>query len=118
MLRPNASHASDPGQSAGAKPVARTPWFWIPTLYLAEGIPYAIVTGVSVVLYKNLGYSNDAIAFYTSWLALPWMLKPLWSPVVDILKTRRLWIWLMQLVIGTVLAGVALTLPAPHFLRY
>ena len=118
MLRPNASHASDPGQSAGANPVARTPWFWIPTLYLAEGIPYAIVTGVSVVLYKNLGYSNDAIAFYTSWLALPWMLKPLWSPVVDILKTRRLWIWLMQLVIGTVLAGVALTLPAPHFLRY
>jgi PAT family beta-lactamase induction signal transducer AmpG len=118
VLRSNASHAADPGQSAGAKSVARTPWFWIPTLYLAEGLPFAIVTGVSVVLYKNLGCSNEEIAFYTSWLSLPWVLKPLWSPVVDILKTRRLWIWWMQLVLGAGFAAVALTLSASHFLRY
>jgi PAT family beta-lactamase induction signal transducer AmpG len=72
---------------------------------------------VSVVLYKNLGVSNAAIAFYTSWLYLPWVIKPLWSPVVDLLKTRRLWIWAMQLLLGAGLAGVALTIPAPHFFQ-
>ena len=91
------------------------PWLWIPTLYVAEGLPYALVMSVSVVLYKNLGVSNAAIAFYTGWLYLPWVIKPLWSPVVDILKTRRQWIWAMQLLIGAGLAGVALIIPAPHF---
>ncbi len=93
------------------------PWFWIPTLYVAEGLPYALTMSVSVVLYKNLGVSNAAIAFYTSWLYLPWVIKPLWSPVVDLLKTRRLWIWAMQLLLGAGLAGVALTIPAPHFFQ-
>jgi PAT family beta-lactamase induction signal transducer AmpG len=69
------------------------------------------------VLYKNLGVSNGDIAFYTSWLYLPWVIKPLWSPVVDILKTRRLWIWTMQLLVGAALAGVALAIPAPHFFQ-
>src|SRR5207237_7737112 len=72
---------------------------------------------VSIVLYKNLGMSNKDIAFYTGWLYLPWVIKPLWSPAVDLLKTRRLWIWAMQLVLGAGLAGVALTIPAPHFFR-
>ena len=71
---------------ADAKPSSRSPWLWIPTLYVAEGLPYALVMSVSVVLYKNLGVSNAAIAFYTSWLYLPWVIKPLWSPVVDILE--------------------------------
>jgi MFS transporter, PAT family, beta-lactamase induction signal transducer AmpG len=93
------------------------PWHWIPTLYLAEGFPNALVASVSIVLYKNLGISNQDIAFYTGWLYLPWVIKPLWSPVVDLLKTRRLWIWAMQLVLGAGLAGVALTIPAPHFFR-
>jgi MFS transporter, PAT family, beta-lactamase induction signal transducer AmpG len=96
----------------------RNPWAWIPTLYLAEGIPYALITGVSIALYKDLGVNNKDIAFYTSWLALPWVLKPFWSPVVDILKTRRMWIWAMELIIGAGLASVALTLPREHFLRW
>ena len=100
---------------ADAKPNFRRPWLWIPTLYVAEGLPYALAMSVSVVLYKNLGVSNAAIAFYTSWLYLPWVIKPLWSPVVDLLKTRRQWIWAMQLLLGGGLAGVALTIPAPHF---
>ncbi len=75
------------------------------------------MASVSVVLYKNLGVSNAAIAFYTGWLYLPWVIKPLWSPVVDILKTRRQWIWAMQFFIGAGLAGVALTIPAPHFFQ-
>ena len=102
---------------AGAKPVSRNPWAWIPTLYLAEGLPNALVASVAVVLYKNLGVSNADIAFYTGWLYLPWVIKPLWSPVVDLLKTRRQWIWAMQLILGAGLAGVALTIPAPHFFQ-
>jgi PAT family beta-lactamase induction signal transducer AmpG len=93
------------------------PWLWVPTLYLAEGLPYALAMSVSVVLYKNLGVANGAIAFYTSLLYLPWVIKPLWSPAVDILKTRRLWIWTMQLLVGSALAGVALAIPAPHFFQ-
>src|ERR1700677_4193237 len=86
----------------------KSPWGWVPTLYLAEGLPYALALAVSVVFYKNLGVSNADISFYTSLLYLPWVLKPLWSPAVDILKTRRLWIWVMQLFGGGALAAVAL----------
>ena len=94
------------------------PWSWIPSLYLAQGLPYVIVMTVSVIMYKRLGISNDDIAFYTSWLYLPWVIKPLWSPLVDALRTKRFWIVAMQLVIGAALAGVALTIPGPDFFRY
>ncbi len=102
---------------AGAKSTSRSPWFWVPTLYVAEGLPFALAMSVSVMLYKTLGVSNAAIAFYTSWLGLPWILKPLWSPLVDILRTRRQWIWAIQFFMGALLAGVALAVPAPHFLQ-
>ncbi|MGA2029679.1 MAG: MFS transporter [Verrucomicrobiota bacterium] len=102
---------------ADAKINSQNPWAWIPTLYVAEGFPYALVMSVSVVLYKNLDISNAAITFYTSWLGLPWIIKPLWSPLVDILKTRRQWIWAMQFFLGAMLAGVALTIPVPHFFQ-
>jgi PAT family beta-lactamase induction signal transducer AmpG len=97
---------------------ARTPWFWVPSLYFAQGIPYVVVMTVSVVMYKGLGISNTDIAFYTSLLYLPWVVKPLWSPVVDLIATRRRWIWLMQLVMGAGLAGVALTVPMPHVFQW
>jgi PAT family beta-lactamase induction signal transducer AmpG len=102
---------------ADNKPTSRSPWRWIPTLYMAEGLPNVLVASVSVVLYKNLGVSNAAITFYTGWLYLAWVIKPLWSPAVDLLKTRRQWIWAMQLLLGAGLAGVALTIPAPHFFQ-
>jgi len=86
------------------------PWFWVPSLYFAEGLPYAMVMIVSVIMYKNLGFTNTDIALYTSWLYLPWVIKPLWSPVVDILRTKRFWIGTMQIFIGAGLAGVAFTL--------
>src|SRR6266567_3828516 len=97
---------------------SRNPWSWIPTLYLAEGLPYAVVMFVAGIMYKSLGLSNTDITFYTGWLYLPWVIKPFWSPIVDILKTRRLWIWVMQLLIGAGLAGVALTIPASSFFQY
>lgn len=96
----------------------RNPWAWIPSLYYAEGLPYVIVMIVSVIMYKRLGISNTDIALYTSWLYLPWVIKPLWSPVVDLLRTKRLWIITMQLFIGAGLAGVALTIPVSNFFQY
>ena len=92
-------------------------WSWLPSLYFAEGIPYVIVMNLSVIMYKRLGLSNTDIAFYTGWLYLPWVIKPLWSPFVDLLKTKRWWILSMQLLIGSGLAGVAFTLPAPFYLQ-
>ncbi len=96
----------------------RNPWLWVPSIYIAEGIPYMIVMTVSVVLYKNLGLSNTDIALYTGWLYLPWVIKPLWSPFVDLFYTKRFWIVLMQLAIGGSFACVALTLPTTDFVRY
>lgn len=96
----------------------RAPWAWIPSLYFAEGLPYVMVMTVSVIMYKKLGISNAEIALYTSWLYLPWVIKPFWSPFVDVLKTKRFWITAMQLLIGAGLAGVALTIPADSFFRY
>jgi PAT family beta-lactamase induction signal transducer AmpG len=96
----------------------RNPWLWVPSIYIAEGIPYMIAMTVSVVLYKNLGLSNTQIALYTSWLYLPWVIKPLWSPFVDLFRTKRFWIIAMQLAIGGSFACVALTLPTTDFVRY
>jgi len=93
-------------------------WRWVPSLYFAEGLPYVAVMTVSVILYKSLGLGNDVIAFYTSWLYLPWIIKPFWSPIVDLLRTRRSWIVATQLLIGAGFAAVALALPAEDYFRY
>ncbi len=94
-----------------------SPWAWIPTLYFAEGIPYVAVMTISVILYKQMGLSNADITFYTSWLYLPWVIKPLWSPLVDLVKTKRWWILIMQLLIGAALGGVAFTIPTNFWLQ-
>jgi len=101
----------------GVKTRKPSPWAWIPTLYFASGLPYVVVMSVAVIMYKRLGISNTDIALYTSWLYLPWVIKPFWSPIVDILRTKRSWIVAMQLLIGAGLGGVALTLQAPDFFR-
>jgi PAT family beta-lactamase induction signal transducer AmpG len=97
---------------------ARNPWWWVPSLYFAEGVPYVVVMTVSVVMFKRLGASNTEIGLYTSWLYLPWVIKPLWSPLVDVLRTKRWWIISMQLLIGAGLCGVALAVPTSNFIRY
>jgi len=96
----------------------RNPWAWIPTLYFSQGLPYVIVMTVSVIMYKNFGISNVKIAFYTSWLYLPWVIKPLWSPFVDIFFTKRKWVLATQFILGISLASIALTLPTPHYFQY
>jgi PAT family beta-lactamase induction signal transducer AmpG len=103
--------------SNATAPATARPWAWIPTLYFAQGIPYVVVMTLSTVVYKNLGISNTDIALYTSWLYLPWVIKPLWSPLVDMFGTKRQWIVTLQFVIGLAFALVALTLPGPEFFR-
>ena len=97
--------------------IRKNPWRWIPTLYFGQGIPYVVVMTLSVIMYKNLGLSNTDIALYTSWLYLPWVIKPLWSPVVDMFRTKRFWIVTLQFIIGAALALVALTIPTAHFFQ-
>ncbi|MCF7832436.1 MAG: MFS transporter [Candidatus Marinimicrobia bacterium] len=95
----------------------KNPWSWVPSLYFIEGIPYTVVMVVSVVMYKMLGISNTDIALYTSLLYLPWVLKPLWSPIVDNLKTKRWWVLIMQFVLGILFACIALTIPTTNFFK-
>ncbi len=99
------------------KQAGSSPWFWVPSLYFAQAIPYVAVMIVSVLMYKRLGLSNTDIALYTSWLNLPWVIKPFWSPFVDLLKTKRWWVVAMQLLIGAGLAGVAFTVPTTFFFK-
>lgn len=90
-------------------------WAWVPILYFTQGLPYVIVVTLSVVMYKKLGISNSDIGLYTSWLYLPWVLKPLWSPFVDLKGTKRKWFLWMQLLIALALFGVGLSLPTNLF---
>lgn len=92
-----------------------SPWAWIPTLYFAQGLPYVAVMTVSVIMYKRMGISNTDIALYTGWLYLPWVIKPLWSPFVDILRSKRWWTVTMQWTLAATFAAVALLIPAPGF---
>ncbi|WP_289758190.1 MFS transporter [uncultured Duncaniella sp.] len=102
---------------ADSKTVAssRNPWAWIPTLYFAQGLPYVAVMTISVIMYKRLGLSNTDIALYTGWLYLPWVIKPFWSPFVDIISTKRHWTITMQWLIGIAFAGIAFALPTSFF---
>lgn len=93
----------------------RNPWAWIPTLYFAQGLPYVAVMTISVIMYKRLGLSNTDIALYTGWLYLPWVIKPFWSPFVDIISTKRRWTITMQWLIGIAFAGIAFALPTSFF---
>lgn len=95
----------------------KNPWCWIPTLYFAEGLPYVAVMTLSVILYKRLEVSNAEIALYTSWLYFPWVIKPLWSPFVDLVRTKRWWIVAMQLLIGGGMAGIAFVLPGDFYFQ-
>jgi len=96
----------------------RASWAWVPTLYFAEGLPYVLVVTVSAIMFRQLGISVADVTLYTSWLYLPWVIKPFWSPFVDLVKTKRWWLLLTQLILGAGLAGVALTLNTTNFFRW
>lgn len=90
------------------------PWAWIPTLYFAQGIPYFIVNTVSVMMFTKMGVPNGEMAFFTSLLYLPWMIKPFWSPFVDIFKTKRWWTVAMQVIMAAAFILLTITLPVPE----
>lgn len=89
----------------------RNPLWWVPSLYMAEGIPNVIVVTVALCMFKRLGVNNTETSLFIAWLYLPWVLKPFWSPIVDMVGSKRGWICLMQLIIGAALAGIAFLLP-------
>ncbi|GAB3234989.1 MFS transporter [Algoriphagus aestuariicola] len=88
---------------------SKSPWFWVPSLYLTESLPYVVIITVSVIMYKNLGISNADIGLYTSFLYLPWVIKPLWSPVLELFGNKKQWFLSMQLILSLVFLGVGLT---------
>ena len=96
----------------------QSPWSWIPTLYFAEGFPYVLIVTVSVIMFKKLGVSNSDVTLYTGWLYLPWVIKPLWSPFVDLIKTKRWWVTTTQIMLGAGLAGIAFSIPTSNFLQW
>ena len=91
----------------------RNPWTWVPTLYFAQGIPYFLVNNISVMMFAKMGVPNGDMAFFTSLLYLPWMIKPFWSPFVDVMKTKRWWTVTMQLIMSIAFVLLVLTLPIP-----
>jgi PAT family beta-lactamase induction signal transducer AmpG len=113
-----ATSAPPPAPPAEIARASRNPWLWVPSLYFSEGIPYVIVMTMSVVMYKRLGISNTDIALYTSWLYLPWVVKPLWSPFVDITRTKRFWVVAMQFLVSFGLALVAFSIRGSAFFKW
>lgn len=92
-----------------------TPWAWIPTLYIAEGLPYFAVNTLTVLMYVNLGISMTEMAFFTGWLYLPWVIKPFWSPFIDLIGTKRKWTILMQMAMAVCMGAIAFLLPTDFF---
>ena len=97
------------------QPKTKSPWLWVPSLYLTEGIPYIVIITVSVVMYTKLGVSNSEIGLYTSLLYLPWVIKPIWSPIIDLVGTKRKWFLSMQFILALVFLGAGLTTPSSNF---
>lgn len=97
------------------KSINQGPWFWVPSLYIAEGLPYFAVNTLTVIMYTNMGVDLSDMAFFTGWLYLPWVIKPFWSPFIDLFQTKRWWILTMQFSIAVGLAGIAFFLPGSFF---
>ena len=87
------------------------PWLWVPTLYFAEGIPYFLVNTISVVMFTDMGMPNGQMSLYTSLLYLPWVIKPLWSPFVDLIKNKFWWILAMQVLMSIAMFALPFLLP-------
>ncbi len=94
---------------------SRNPWLFLPSLYFAEGLPYVLINTVSVILYKRMGIDNVDIAFWTSWLYLPWVIKMFWGPFVDVYSTKRKWILATQTAMSLCMFLIAFSLRSEGF---
>lgn len=92
----------------------QSPWWWVPTLYFAEGVPYFVVNNISVMMFTKMGVPNGDMSFFTTLLYFPWFLKGIWSPIVDVVKTKRWWIISMQALLTAMMILLTLTLPHPE----
>lgn len=95
----------------------RAAWTWVPSLSFADGLPLVLLMTVSLIFYKQMGLSNTAVTFYTSWMYLPWILKPIWSPFIDLVKTKRWWVLLTEILLGAAFGGVAFTIPTSFWFQ-
>jgi MFS transporter, PAT family, beta-lactamase induction signal transducer AmpG len=93
------------------------PLLWVPSLYFAMGLPYNAVVIVAAIMYKNLGLTNTEIAAYTGALYFPWVVKPLWAPLVELFRTKRFFVLAMESVMIALFAGLALALRLPAWLQ-
>jgi PAT family beta-lactamase induction signal transducer AmpG len=92
-----------------------SPVAWVPTLYFAMGMPFVVLNMVCTLMYKGMGVSDTQIAFWTSLIMLPWTLKPLWSPFLEMYRTKKFFVVLTQVLSGAMFALVAFALNLPHF---
>jgi MFS transporter, PAT family, beta-lactamase induction signal transducer AmpG len=120
LITPAATLPAAPVRAAatGAPERRAHPALWVPSLYFAMGVPMTAVTVMSAVMYKNLGLSNTEIALFTGSLYLPWVIKPLWSPVVEMFRTKKFFVLAMELAMTATLAAVTLSLSLPSFLTW
>lgn len=112
----SAAEQSLAGDLSAPQITDRAAWAWVPSLYFAEAVPYVLVMTVSVVFYKNLDVSNAEITLYTSLLGWPWVIKPLWSPLVDVIGAKRMWIIAMQVLVAAGIAAVGMFATGSMFL--
>src|SRR5512139_3356469 len=100
---------------ASPQTACRNPWLFVPSLYFGEGLPYILINTVSVILYKKMGVDNASIAFWTSWLYLPWVIKMLWGPLVDMTSTKRTWVLATQAAMAVCMLFTAWSLTTAAF---
>src|SRR4051812_42018169 len=94
-----------------------SPWAWVPTSYLAEGIPFAIVIWVAGTMFKDLGHTDGQITLATASIGIAWSLKPLWAAFLDMYKTKKFFVLVMELLMAGLLIGISLALPLPNYFQ-
>ena len=98
-------------------PAARNPWYWVPTSYLSEGIPFAMVIWVAGTMFKDLGHTDGQITLATASIGIAWSLKPLWAAFLDMYRTKKFFVLAMELLMAGLLCGIAVCLPLPNYFQ-
>jgi PAT family beta-lactamase induction signal transducer AmpG len=93
----------------------KSPLFWIPSTWFAMGLPFVALSTASAIMYKNFGISDTSIAFWTSLIMLPWTLKPLWGPFLEMFKTKKYFVYITQIITGSIFGLIAISLHLDHF---
>src|SRR3954462_13240452 len=95
----------------------KSPLAWVPSLYVAMGIPFSLVIWVAGTMFKDLGHSDTEIALATGSVGIAWSLKPFWASFLDMYRTKKFWVLSMEFAIAILLGLVAGVLPLPQYFR-